>query len=79
MTLYSVSARDLEEHAQSIKNVILEAMNKEGIIDCDTAGYWQKNYAIIVRNKSFWKGIFRPDVIEKEKDQWIMIKRITEI
>lgn len=75
---FTLTPSDIEEMAMDIKATILHAMVKENVIDENTKKNWNENFAIMVREPSFWERLWNKKHEEGNRCEYIMVKKITQ-
>ena len=71
--MFNMEAKDLEDMADSVKSVVLQALVKDNLLETDMAESWSGKHTVILRKKSFFRTLTDAWKKEPEKDGLILI------
>jgi len=71
--MFNMDAKDLEDMADSVKSVVLQALVKDDLLETDVAESWAEKHTVILRKKSFFRTLTDAWKKEPEKEGLILI------
>lgn len=75
MKLYSFTTEALEEQTMVIKNLLMNFMLSEKMIDEKLHADLQNNYAIIIRKPTFFGRIWKRFLTDPDAESYIIVKQ----
>jgi hypothetical protein len=66
MDMFHYTKEDVENEADSIKAIIVDALIKDGLLDKEDGEEWAVNHTIVLRKKSIFRVL--SDIWQREKE-----------
>ena len=78
MTMFHVTIDEMEDDADHVKIMVMDALVKDGLIPRDVAEAWAEHNTVIIRRKSIFRTLsdkWRKEKVEQGKMYYLVVKR----